>query len=479
MQHRSVLADRLSVFALLWAVATLIHQASFTGWISEDRPLGWLLTGLAAGVIIWPRSIPLFATMVAMSAAYTLQRLPNIPNHILFELFVNLTILCGMALGWLEARRQGLKPVERRQRVYSSFASTVRIEVLLLYFFVTLHKLNRDFFDPEVSCGGALFNMMLNRAPALGQASWIQIGCIGATLLFEAGIPLLLLFRKTRALGILTGFLFHLIIGFVPHGGVYSFSALMMTLFFLFTPPEFVESLSRTAEGLLERSPFQRSDSLYRSLAFAGTATTLAVWVWGWQRAGYLSLAKVGFVHWLAWAAFLLFLFLVAFTSEAVTWTGFQVGLLPRPKSLWLLPVLISMNGFSPYLGSKTQTSFAMFSNLRTEDDRPNHLLLGGFPQIWNYQRDIVEIVSSDHLALDRLRQDGLELPYFELQSYLRSIKGDFDVVYRRNGEIMHLQRMVTRILGDSDPLQSPPYLSRKWLRFRPFNAGPKMECRH
>ena len=51
MKERSVVVDQLSVFSLLWAVATLIHQASFAGWIAETRPLGWLLTGLAALVI--------------------------------------------------------------------------------------------------------------------------------------------------------------------------------------------------------------------------------------------------------------------------------------------------------------------------------------------------------------------------------------------------------------------------------------------
>lgn len=479
MGQRSVLVDRLSAFALLWAVATLIHQASFTGWISEDRLLGWLLTGLAALVVVWPRSISLFATMVAISAVYTISRLPGIPNHILFELFVNLTILFGIGLGSVEARRRGLKLEDARKRVYSSFASTVRIEVLLLYFFVTLHKLNRDFFDPEVSCGGALFNMMVKNAPTLAGASWIQIGCIGATILFEAGIPLLLVFQRTRVLGILVGFFFHLILGFVPHGGVYSFSALMMALLFLFTPAEFVKSLGDSADRLMQRMSLRRGDTLYRCLAVAGIAATLAAWYWGWHRAGYLTLAKLGFVQWLTWSAVVLVLLLLAFKSETVAWTGFRVELWPARPALWLFPLLISLNGFSPYLGSKTQTSFAMFSNLRTEDGRSNHFLLAGVPQIWGYQRDIVAIVRSDNQALDRLRQNDLEIPYFQFQSILLRTEGDLDVVYRRNGELKRLKRETGRLSGASDALDPGSHLLRKWLRFRPFDSGPQMECRH
>ena len=479
MQRPSALVDRLSGFALLWAMATLIHQASFTGWISERWPLGWALTGLATLVVIWPRSISLFATMVAISAMYTTQRLPSIPNHILFELFVNLTILGGLGLGWLEARRQGLQGKEARERIYSAFASTVRFEVLLLYFFVTLHKLNRDFFDPEVSCGGTLFNMMVDNAPVLAESSLVQIGCIAATLLFEAGIPVLLMFQRTRALGIVVGFFFHLVIGFVPHGGVYSFSALMMALFFLFIPAQSVQGLGDMAERLLTRLSIPRAGAVYRILAMAGVTATVAVWVWGWHRAGHLSMAKVGFAQWLAWSAILLFAFLAAVRSNTVPWTSFQVAIWPARPVLWLFPLLITLNGFSPYLGSKTQTSFAMFSNLRTENGRSNHLFLAGVPQIWSYQRDIVTIVRSDQYVFERLRQKDLQLPYFEFQTHLSNIEDDLEVVFLLNGEPRKVERVDGQLSADSEPLDPGSSIERKWLRFRPFDAGPKMRCRH
>ena len=479
MRDRSADLDRLSAFTLLWAVATLIHQASFTGWISLNRPLGWGLTALASMAVIWPRSIALFTAMVGVSALYTMQRLPNVPNHILFELFVSLTILLGVALGWLDLRRRQIEPAKARDHIYSSFAATVRIELLLLYFFVTLHKLNRDFFDPQVSCGGALFNMMVDNAPRLAEASWVQIGCIGATIAFEAGIPLLLLFRKTRALGILTGFFFHLVLGFVPHGGVYSFSALMMTLYFLFTPPELTQSLSRWLHAVLGTLPLRRYDLLYRTLATGAIALTWGVWYWGWHRAGYLSLAKVGFAHWLAWSALLLTLFLIAFRFGEVSWDGFDIELRPSHRLLWLLPLLITMNGLSPYLGSKTQTSFAMFSNLRTEDGRPNHFFLGWVPQIWGYQRDIVEVVQADNELFDELRQQDLRLPFFQFQRYVGRAREDFEVVFRRNQVIGQLRKVDGKLEGDLDSWPPVSYLARKWLRFRPFDAGPKMGCRH
>ena len=479
MKIRTWTVDRLSAFALLWAVATLIHQASFTGWISESRPTGWLVSGLAGVVIVWPQSISLFATLASVSAIYTMQRLPGIPNHILFELFVNLTIVCGIAIGWLGSRRRNLDRPESRDFIFDSFASAVRFEVLLLYFFVTLHKLNRDFFDPEVSCGGALFNMMVNNAPALASSSWVQVGCIVATIAFEAGIPLLLIFQRTRAIGILTGLVFHLILGFVPHGGVYSFSALMMTLLLLFTPKELVDRFSQRVQSRLARFPIANHELSYRSLAVAGVGITFGAWYWGWHRAGYLSLAKVGFAHWLAWSAALLFAFLIAMTTKMVPWHAFHAGLMPVHRLLWIFPILITLNGLSPYLGSKTQTSFAMFSNLRTEDGRPNHLLLSRVPQIWSYQRDIVEIVQSDNEFLDQLRQKDLRLPFFQFQSHIERTNEDFTVVFQRNGIASRVERVNGQLRGNAGTWTPISYLAGKWLRFRPFDAGPKMECRH
>jgi hypothetical protein len=479
MKTRTWKVDRLSAFALLWAVATLIHQASFTGWISESRPTGWLVSGFAGMVIVWPRSIPLFATLASVSAIYTMQRLPAIPNHILFELFVNLTIVGGIAIGQLESRRRGLDRREGRDFIFDSFASAVRFEVLLLYFFVTLHKLNRDFFDPEVSCGGALFNMMVNNAPALASSSWVQVGCIVATIAFEAGIPLLLIFQRTRAIGILTGLVFHLILGFVPHGGVYSFSALMMTLLLLFTPKGLIDRFSQKAHSILARLPFANHGLLYRSLAVTGVGVTFGLWYWGWHRAGYLSLAKIGFAHWLAWSAVLLLAFLIAVTTEIVPRHEYHAELMPMHRLLWIFPILITLNALSPYLGSKTQTSFAMFSNLRTENGRPNHLFLSRVPQIWSYQRDIVEILETDNAFLEQLRQDDLRLPFFQFQSHIERTDEDFAVHYQRNGTASRIEKVNGQLTGDVGTWQPISYLAGKWLRFRPFDAGAKMECRH
>jgi hypothetical protein len=39
-------------------------------------------------------------------------------------------------------------------------------------------------------------------------------------------------------------------------------------------------------------------------------------------------------------------------------------------RTLLVVPIAVFLNGVMPYLGLKTETSWAMFSNLRTEGDR-------------------------------------------------------------------------------------------------------------
>jgi hypothetical protein len=253
----------------------------------------------------------------------------------------------------------------------------------------------------------------------------------------------------------------------------------MMALLFLFTPPELLEGLEHTARSLGTRRPSLRLDLLYRGLAILGVAATFLLWAWGWQRAGYMSVAKVGFVQYLAWAAVLATVFCLAMRSDSVRWDDFHARLLPANAILWLFPVLITLNGMSPYLGSKTQTSFAMFSNLRTEEDRTNHLLMPGSLQIWDLQRDTVEIVESNHPKFDGLRKNELRIPYIQFRLDVGRYDGDIAVTYLRNGALKRLQRSGDQIDGTVEALEPLPYLARKWLRFRPFNIGPKMECRH
>ena len=66
-------------------------------------------------------------------------------------------------------------------------------------------------------------------------------------------------------------------------------------------------------------------------------------------------------------------------------------------------PLLVVLNGMCPYLGLKTDSSFAMFSNLRTEPGFANHLVMPHGPQPFGFQGDLVRlvVVARDVLPLE------------------------------------------------------------------------------
>ena len=85
----------------------------------------------------------------------------------------------------------------------------------------TFHKLNADWFDPSVSCGAIFYAREREVFPFLPASPALAALSIHASLGFEMAIPLLLVFRSTRHLGILAGMLFHWILATNPLSGFY------------------------------------------------------------------------------------------------------------------------------------------------------------------------------------------------------------------------------------------------------------------
>ncbi|MGI8624212.1 MAG: hypothetical protein ACR2NB_12190, partial [Solirubrobacteraceae bacterium] len=79
------------------------------------------------------------------------------------------------------------------------------------------------------------------------------------------------------------------------------------------------------------------------------------------------------------------------------------------------------LNAASPYLGLKTEATFAMFSNLQTEPGHWNHLLLPERLRIFDAQDDLVRIVRSSDPRLERRVHDKTLMVRFELERYLRA----------------------------------------------------------
>ena len=134
------------------------------------------------------------------------------------------------------------------------------------------------------------------------------------------------------------------------------------------------------------------------------------------------------------------------------------------------MPLLTILNGTSPYLGLKTETAFAMYSNLRTEGERSNHLLVPRAVQLFDFQQNLVEIKDSSSGFLKNLAQRRLLLPFFEVRAFLNS---------HPNTTLTYLRHAPPGAPPDDQLRQPIPWPLRKLLYFRPVALSGPQPCSH
>jgi hypothetical protein len=137
------------------------------------------------------------------------------------------------------------------------------------------------------------------------------------------------------------------------------------------------------------------------------------------------------------------------------------------------------LDGVCPYIGLKTDSSFAMFSNLRTEPGFANHLLIPHGPHPFGFQRDLVHIVESSDSMLARSARQHELVPFFTLRARVSSLaasgRRNVHVVFERGGVLYDVER------AESMAELSRPYplLVRKTMKFRPIDPRAPGRCTH
>ena len=441
-----------STFCVLWGLATLFHLVAKDPW---PAPLLSTLLAAAALYLLHRPSEPhrlVLLAVLQMCESWTTA--PFISNHWLFTGLVNLTLLQAYArLAWA-GRTFAVEP----GALYRTFVPIVRLELIILYFFAVFHKLNADFLDPQISCAVHFYAAQLQSLPfALAGAVPIYL-----TLAVEAAIPLLLCWAPTRNAGILLGLLFHAAVGFNPISEFYNFSSMIFALLFLFASPRLDAGWpTRRLLGPLrwEGMPFSSKSFLAVGAVVVGLGLLVVL--------NNLVTAPVELVLplWGLYSAGLIVLFVLLPKAPPARPT-FSF----RPWPVLLVPLLTGLNGCSPYLGLKTETAFAMYSNLRTEGGQSNHLLVPARAQLFGFQRDLVEIKDSSSGFLASLAQHKLMLPFFEVRAVLQ----------QHPNTSLTYERHASPSASPSVQLRQPiPWPLRKLLYFRPVALSGRQPCFH
>jgi hypothetical protein len=468
--------SRWSLFAGLWGWVLLMHQATFDKW--QHSPLGWAIVALAMGLVSFPRSLPLLAAAVCVEALYMFQCLPETANHIVFEGLVCLAWAAAMGVFVLHRLRRGVPlrrvlslapgephPLERSR-------TPLALGLLLVYWVSVLHKLNYDFVNPDTSCASYMYRRVSEVLPFFPKVIWAEQLSIWGTLLAEAALPVLLLSARTWQLGLVAALSFHLMLGFDPTPGIYSFTGLLFALFILVLPDAFVGAATQRLDAAARRYP--RPLLIVRMAGLLVMAGILAYGVTRTDRWAF----HAAFYFFLVWSAVVITGYLVTLFGMPVVGTASSA---PRPSAapvwLWALPCLVLLNGLNPYLGLRTQLSFSMFSNLRTEGGVSNHLFMPRLVSLGGYQEDLVEILETDDADLVEYPKKQLLLPYFEFRRLVSGLD-DISVTYLRGGA-RHTFQCVAGSCNDAELAQPYSRLMGRLLYFRPVDKGPHMLCRH
>jgi hypothetical protein len=456
------------LFAFTWAVACLFHQLSFTDWRWHSVQ-GIALTASILWVLFKPSSWRRFAVMLIVDWVCISWAFPYHPNHIVFSWILSGTMLTALLI----VLRQDASEGDLASRWFRAFAPWLRIELCLLYFFTVFHKLNGSYFELDWSCAAKMHREISDWMPLLPGAKWAQYAAIYGTLIIETAIPLLLLFGRTRVAGVILGMLFHGLLALHPHPGLFSFSSLMTACFTAFIP-------FRTAASLM---PSERFQNVWRQGLWVVTALyglwIIRSWLPSWlSPEEYLQhISRVGFFAYHTYLFVGLFMFVRSIQKRQHEIQSQAEGTWVAYPFVLIFPLLLSVNGFGPYLGLRTQTSFSMFSNLHTENGVNNHLIVPSGIQLTRWQYDVVEIIDSSDPDLISARDNDFLIVFLDLRRRRSVEPPDWWVTFRRNGRVETFDAAKPETHGVLLPLGP---LARRYFFFRPVERDPgHVRCKH
>lgn len=455
--HPRVRSDVLAVFAALWAAATLFHvwgpsgraNAVFTN--TTTAGVTHVLAGVAAvAVLLRPRSVARLAVLAALGPVTLWFEAPILGSHWVVACLVDLAFLLALI-----AARAG-------DRLEAIFLPLARWVLIGFYFFAAFAKLNHAFFTPRVSCGtfyldelaGSL-GISLHSTTAGGWSHLVPFGVAGT----ELSIPILLSMRRSRHLGVVVGLVFHSLIALDQTHLFSDFSSVLVALFVLFLPAAFASNVV----------------GLYRErVRIVAAAACLVLLLVQWKQ-GNTRLFRDG-LGW-AWVIFdfvvlaLVARFLMrphpAAVERPLSFTRHGV-----PRWLGIVPVLVLLNGLSPYLELRTAYAFNMYSNLQTADGDTNHFLVTRTFPLTDFQSDVVRIKATSDRGLQLYVQGRFDLPFLQLRDYL-SRHRNVSLTYVRGG----VERSVARAADDPALVEPVPSWESKLFAFRSLDQTEPARC--
>lgn len=454
------------VFAVTWAAAALFHVWGRSGRIN-DLASNWTtasalqaLTGvIAIVVLVRPRSRGPLLALAGVEIVLAWFEAPFVGNHWIVVAFVDVAMLLAYA-------------ARRASAFEATFVPLARWVLIAFYSFAAFAKLNSAFFTPEVSCANYYLDelakslhLTVHSQTGTGWAHLVPFAIAGV----ECAVPVLLLIRRTRHIGVVVALVFHGFIGVDQTHLFADFSSVLNALFLLFLPPTFAASIVRQVRQL----SYDARERL-RAIVILGAAILLAS-----QLYGRGDLVPRFFYDGQGWA----------WVSYDAALIAFVVGFLrterprpiERPLSLrragvpsWLaiVPALVILCGLSPYLELRTAYGFNMYANLRTADGDSNHFVVRRTFPLVDYQSDVVRVTETSDPGLQLYVEGRFDIPFLQFRDYM-SRHRDASVTFVRNGA----QHQLARASDDPEVVRPVPSWQSKLFAYRALDQTSPSRC--
>ena len=329
-----------------------------------------------------------------------------------------------------------------------------------MYFFGIYHKLNTDFFNPNVSCAVELSRPI---SSIIGQEDNTSLNLIPIylTFLVETIAIVGLLFQRYRKLGLAVSIPFHIIIGFTGYAFYMDFSTIVLAMY----------SLNINDDSLERMKSFY--DRSFRSYWIKKTASLLPI---GLALAIFIYVTMIcqgicsnrGFMPIFAFYSIpISFILMFSRNVKQEGWKKSKSGL------LFLIPFAFFLNGLSPYLGLKTESSLSMYSNLYVEGRTTNHFLHGVFPGFWDYSDEVITVIDSRNQQL----REGESFVRYDFDRKLSNLK-NVEVTVQSNLKKTP-QKISTSNNNWKNTYDETNWLMKKYLIFKPIDYTRPKICDH
>jgi hypothetical protein len=471
-----IAVDGLIAFSPVWAAAAIFSLAGDRNMLMfRDGVLLGSITWCAVAVallLVWrPRWTQLLGLLAAIMLTRYMIAMPVAGNNKMIAAFMN----AGVLIIGAHALLRYTSTADIREHMYEHMRIVARALLAVMYFYGIFHKINTDFLDPRVSCAVALY-MPLADGFGLQHNLVGKYLAIWSTFIVEAIAIVALYWKRYFAVGLLLALMFHFVIPISVYSWYMDFSSLVLALYILSVPREVSAQFYDRCAGLFRRLR-DRFGSVGQALPFGvviGAAVALVAVLASFSSRPTISpfhaYQSVWVLMWVVYGGITMLLLADAALTH-LPWRG-QTG--PR-RPLWLyaVPATLFVISAAPYVGSRTEASIAMFSNLHTEGGTSNHLLITQPWDLFPYQRDVAMIKASSDPDLQAYADRNLGLVMFTLNEKLLKKPGHW-VTFELNG-VRH-ERATAASLGAHTHANA---LERKLLIFKPVDYSRPKVCTH